>query len=434
MVNSNHLNFLFSYTLSKKKHLLTDTVTSNYTFPLNRTIAIRMVDPVCAYSQLYHVAFQNTMKKAMFFIDRQLQDWTSLTKYNFPDQHRRITGDPHHPYSTSTTTTTTTTTTLTSDSFTPPTHTNNDRQHGDVMYDDDITSGTQTTSTLSAPSDIYSLSHSSSSQQYLLPTQYHTLLTSEPKKLLHQQPIPPLRKTHTTKPRPLSMPILPVQQSQRPQTPPPLYCSITSNTSNSKTTPEDEDPYIRATRKWQNRRSCIILPREEEGREDLPPYHCSVYKMAMVNIKMERNSVGKKISRRPWRRVYIELWGTVLRIYPLTWFWATISNEPTHTISLAGAEASRAVDYIKRPCVLRLTGHSGIQMLVQSSNVEEMMSWIEHIQAGINISLDLEERPMPKFLTLQPRRGVDTGILCARMAELERRREQRRRTQQEILA
>ncbi|ORZ23453.1 hypothetical protein BCR42DRAFT_404799 [Absidia repens] len=394
-----------------------------------------MVDPVCAYSQLYHVAFQNTMKKAMFFIDRQLQDWTSLTKYNLFDQHRRITGDPHHPYSTYSTSTTTTTLSPTSDSFTSSTHTNNDRQHDSVMCDDDIPGGTQTTSTLSAPSNVrfLPLCFSSSSSQSLLPTQYHTLLTSEPKKLLHQQPIPSLRKPHTTtKSRPLSMPILPVLQTQRPQTPPPLYCNITH--SSSKTTQDDEDPYIRATRKWQNRRSCIILPREEEGREDLPPYHCSVYKMAIMNVKMERNSVGKKINRRPWRRVYIELWGTVLRIYPLGWFWSTIANEPIHTISLAGAEASRAVDYVKRPCVLRLTGHTGIQLLVQSSTVEEMMSWIEHIQAGINISLDLEERPMPKFLTLQPRRGVDTGILCARMAELERRREQRRRTQQEILA
>jgi hypothetical protein len=41
---------------------------------------------------------------------------------------------------------------------------------------------------------------------------------------------------------------------------------------------------------------------------------------------------------------------------------------------------------------------------------------------------------MPKFLTLQPRRLPDTGILGPRMIEMERRREQRRLEQQETLA
>ncbi|KAI8084762.1 uncharacterized protein BX664DRAFT_266349 [Halteromyces radiatus] len=222
-----------------------------------------------------------------------------------------------------------------------------------------------------------------------------------------------------SKPRPLSMPIMPPV----PRTPPPLY--------NDKK--EDDDPYTHAIQKWQHRRSCMILPREEEGREDLPPYHCSVYKMGKVNVKIEWLATGKKSNRRPWRRFYIELWGTVLRIYPLSWFWSTIGKEPIYTISLGGAEATRAIEYLKRPFVVRLTGCNGMQLLIQLSNHVDMISWIEHLQAGINISLDLEERPMPKFLTLQPRRGPDTGVLCARMIEVERRREQRRRNQQETL-
>ncbi|KAI8340149.1 hypothetical protein BC941DRAFT_419523 [Chlamydoabsidia padenii] len=177
-------------------------------------------------------------------------------------------------------------------------------------------------------------------------------------------------------------------------------------------------------------RSSLILPREEEGKEDLPAYHCSVYKMATMEIKMERGP-----GRRSWRQVYLELWGTVLRIYPFTWFWSSVAKEPTYILSLAGAEAARALDYRKRPFVFRLTSGNGIKLLIQSANLEEMVSWIEHLQSGINISLDLEERPMPKFLTMPPRRGPpDTGILGQRMIEVERRREQRRLNQQEILA
>ncbi|KAG1106762.1 hypothetical protein G6F42_016621 [Rhizopus arrhizus] len=66
-----------------------------------------------------------------------------------------------------------------------------------------------------------------------------------------------------------------------------------------------------------------------------------------------------------------------------------------------------------------------------SSHVE-MISWIEHLQAAINISLDLEFRPMPKFITI-PTRGLTTALLDPRSIELERTREQRRRDQREVL-
>lgn len=51
---------------------------------------------------------------------------------------------------------------------------------------------------------------------------------------------------------------------------------------------------------------------------------------------------------------------------------------------------------------------------------------------AINISLDLEFRPMPKFITI-PTRGLNATVLDARTIELERAREQRRRDQREIL-
>lgn len=52
------------------------------------------------------------------------------------------------------------------------------------------------------------------------------------------------------------------------------------------------------------------------------------------------------------------------------------------TISLAGAEACRALDYFRRPNALRLTTQQGPQLLMRLSSHVEMISWVEHLQAG----------------------------------------------------
>jgi hypothetical protein len=146
---------------------------------------------------------------------------------------------------------------------------------------------------------------------------------------------------------------------------------------------------------------------------------------------------------------------TIVNYYP-SWpfgvpyrYYHKYYHTPIFTLSLAGAEASRAFDYLKRPNVLRLTTQQGPQLLLRLSSHVEMISWIEHLQAGnlfsssfillfilsslaINISLDLEDRPMPKFITL-PSRAFTSGLLDPRTVELERIREQRRRDQREIL-
>ncbi|KAI7850238.1 hypothetical protein BDC45DRAFT_518835 [Circinella umbellata] len=209
-------------------------------------------------------------------------------------------------------------------------------------------------------------------------------------------------------------------------------------------------------KRWEKCKSCII-PREEEGREELPPYKCTVYKMGHVYIKRELDEPGVRSRWRSWRKLYVEVWGTILRIYrapphgehgnryrllgrqpllatrlPLSQ-WNRYYYSPIATISLAGAEAGRAWDYTKRPHSLRLKTVSGPQLLLRLSSHVEMVSWIEHLQAAINISLDLEQRPMPKFMTL-PARATLTGTpMTPRALEIERAREQRRRSQREML-
>ena len=57
------------------------------------------------------------------------------------------------------------------------------------------------------------------------------------------------------------------------------------------------------------------LPREDEGRERLPPYSNSLYLSAIMPCKMEFSSPGVQAKDRKWRRVFCELEGTLLRVY-----------------------------------------------------------------------------------------------------------------------
>jgi hypothetical protein len=227
-----------------------------------------MTDPAIASSQLYHAAFQNTLTKAMVFIDRQLQGWTPMTKEIRQHQNRynsnsTIPTTLEQPLSDHTTTPS-----LMSESYTSSLYTN---QQYDNDNDDNysLSSGSCGSSIIQTPVS-------------LSPPPYFTAPSKS------NQP-----QLRSTRPRPVSMPILspPPQQQQQQMAPPPHY--------GSNSTMEEDDPYTRATQKWQNRRSIAILPREEEGKEDLPAYHCSIYKMAKVNMKMELCMSGKWT--RSWR-------------------------------------------------------------------------------------------------------------------------------------
>lgn len=63
--------------------------------------------------------------------------------------------------------------------------------------------------------------------------------------------------------------------------------------------------------------------------------------------------------------------------------------------SLQNAESGLASDYFKRKNVLRVR-MQGEQFLLQAPDVPGVIEWIEGLQAAANISLDLDERPMPK--------------------------------------
>ncbi|KAK2461313.1 hypothetical protein APHAL10511_006840 [Amanita phalloides] len=267
-------------------------------------------------------------------------------------------------------------------------------------------------------------------------------------------------------------------------------------------------------------RPLHIQPREEEGRERLPPYTNDIYLKAIMPRKMEFALPGIQAKDRKWRRVICVLEGTMFRVYrcppkvagvsAIEGWWerkvgvgdVSISGPPyvsatniihgptiqarqrrrsmsphqkakkqdeqmNQTSAMAGgarivspepkrsklavpflrsgrmhkrsqselvsgstmpqsrerptsrapsldagdliktytlqhAECGLGLDYTKRKNVIRMK-MEGEQFLVQAKNAMEVVSWIEGIQSGTNVALELDERPMPRG-PLFPRR------------------------------
>ncbi|KAI9486905.1 MAG: hypothetical protein EXX96DRAFT_551073 [Benjaminiella poitrasii] len=155
---------------------------------------------------------------------------------------------------------------------------------------------------------------------------------------------------------------------------------------------------------------------EQARKEDevLPKYTCTVHKMGYAQAKIECSSPGVKARRRPWRDVYMELQGTVLKVYEnkkpssLRGGYRYLSTMSVYyqqamkyialvDLSLSHAKISMATDYIKKPNVFRIITSNGPQVLFHVQTNAAALLWTEKISAGINIAVDLEYQRMPKF-------------------------------------
>ena len=58
-----------------------------------------------------------------------------------------------------------------------------------------------------------------------------------------------------------------------------------------------------------------VMPREEEGKERLPPYSNDIYLAAIMPRKMEFSAPGVQAKDRKWRRALCVLHGTVFKVY-----------------------------------------------------------------------------------------------------------------------
>lgn len=207
----------------------------------------------------------------------------------------------------------------------------------------------------------------------------------------------------------------------------------------------------------------IVFPREEEGKEGLPDYTCFVHFEGYLPRKLEFTAPSVQAKDRGWKRHYFVLHGTSIKIFKYDLRTHPIVGEdqhyrppgstsievrpealhfhqgeygttpdgnnsssstskfhpinkakshlpvPSHTnvclrqYTLQNAESGLAADYVKRKHVVRVRAE-GEQFLLQAKDDRGVIDLIEALQAASNVSLDLDVRPLPKFITLPRRR------------------------------
>ncbi|KAI9771897.1 MAG: hypothetical protein M1840_001667 [Geoglossum simile] len=160
-----------------------------------------------------------------------------------------------------------------------------------------------------------------------------------------------------------------------------------------------------------------VITREEEGRECLPAYSCSIRREAVFARKMEFRSPFERACDRAWFKVFVILDGTMLKVCKVRNM-ALVGRTSTHdtaanpdspitaiagtvmrTYTLQHAEVGNAVDYNKRNYVIRLRAETD-QFLLSCNALETLLDWLEALSAAINLALPLEERSLPRFRTV----------------------------------
>lgn len=156
----------------------------------------------------------------------------------------------------------------------------------------------------------------------------------------------------------------------------------------------------------------------DEIKEKLPKYTCTVQKMGKVEAKVEYETPGNKPRRRVWKDVYLELIGTMLKIYQvkqtnapsaggyryfstLASYYEPLKYSSLYNLSLANIKAQVAWDYTKKDHVFRITTMDGPQILIKAQSNASVSLWIDKIASGSNIAIDLESRRMPNLDMVQ---------------------------------
>lgn len=161
----------------------------------------------------------------------------------------------------------------------------------------------------------------------------------------------------------------------------------------------------------------IYSDQEEEDQEKLPSYSCTVEKKGYIVKKNELTS-HRRANDRSWKKHYIHLCGTLIKVYksePADIKYAT----PLQEFSMDNANISLATNYSKRRNVIRIKFSNGYQCLIQTSNRDECMKWVESLQTAVNISSTIDDRKMPQFVTAPNRRRRSYGYYAEMARELQ---------------
>lgn len=153
------------------------------------------------------------------------------------------------------------------------------------------------------------------------------------------------------------------------------------------------------------------------SRENLPGYTLTVFRSGSLNRKIEFSEPGLRPSKRSWTTVYSTIQGTIFRVYELVFS----RNDPyryrirsAKQYTLQYAESGIAVDYKKRPFVLRVRVE-GEQFLLQCRSASDRNAWLEAFQAAADISLDIDVRETQKHPLQTTVRVRGSSMTCSFM-------------------
>ncbi|KAJ9622271.1 hypothetical protein H2203_006489 [Taxawa tesnikishii (nom. ined.)] len=178
----------------------------------------------------------------------------------------------------------------------------------------------------------------------------------------------------------------------------------------------------------------------DNGNEILPRYTCTVEKEGVMAMCVEALSPFNSLPVQTWREVYVVLSGTMLNIHKVKTtsvgrLSVASAGRLLRTFTLQHAEVGLASDvfynilepttrlahlipavarrkaFQKDPDLFRLVRQSVLrlrleaeQFLLAEQREETIFNWINRISAGIDISLAIDERSIPRQCTVPRRR------------------------------
>ncbi|KAK2629084.1 hypothetical protein QTJ16_002187 [Diplocarpon rosae] len=182
--------------------------------------------------------------------------------------------------------------------------------------------------------------------------------------------------------------------------------------------PRDEPPsYDTLFEPLALRRKYNIQPREDEGRETLPPYSSAISIQNVFLKKMELEGAVHRAPDRNWYRVLVTLQGTALQFHKCkgsTLFSGKDDGGKSHnsmaskrgtflkSYSLQYADVGIAADYIKKRFVIRVRAEAD-QFLLSCNKIETFVLWLQSLFAAIDLAPPLDDREDPRDLSI-PRR------------------------------
>ncbi|KAG4427375.1 hypothetical protein IFR05_017142 [Cadophora sp. M221] len=165
------------------------------------------------------------------------------------------------------------------------------------------------------------------------------------------------------------------------------------------------------------RRKFNIQPREDEGREVLPPYSSAISIQNVFLKKMELEGAVHRATDRNWYRVVVTLQGTALKFHKFKGSalfggkddggkpddsMASKKGSFLRSYNLQHADVGIAADYLKKRFVIRVRAEAD-QFLLSCNKIETFVLWLQSLFAAIDLAPPLDDREIPRDLSI-PRR------------------------------